>query len=418
MAARKNALPGIGAARVKVLLILLPLLAIDFTAVAKDREGEFFVGLAALYASSFITASAAFAVGRILRGRVVFARIGLGPVVKRSVVGDRLVVRRALPIALSGLILPGPAKFGRDWRLISLTGTAVYTVLMVAGAFALPLYAALTFCWGLGLVLAVVLSTRDPLTGRRLAARVFTRPTPRNDPVLADPRRTAAERAIVDAQFGDFIAAGRTLEQLRATSAGPEEGAALLESEILAARGDFVAALRVEMPPAPDASPTLAAARTARHQARTAKLLLLAAEQNPARAAQAVPMARNQLNKLAATPYRASADRSGRALLALQSGNPALAAREGRIALALARTPLTTADALCALAVASAMQGKAKAARARLEQAARLVPWYPRLTTVQQIIATRAGTAVLPPVEAAADTSSVFDDPWSAPSRD
>jgi len=93
-------------------------------------------------------------------------------------------------------------------------------------------------------------------------------------------------------------------------------------------------------------------------------------------------------------------------------------AREARIALALARTPLTTADALCALAVASSMQGKAKAARASLDQAARLAPWYPRLTTVQRIIATRAGTAVLPPVDAAADTSSVFDDPWSAPSRD
>jgi len=348
MAAKKSALPGIGAARVKVLLILLPLLVIDFVAVAQEREGEFFVGLAALYLTSFITAAAAFATGRFLRGRVVFARIGLGPVVKRSVVGDRLVVRRALPIAVSGLILPGPARFGRDWRLINLTGTAISTVLMVVGAVTLPLYGALTYCWGLGLVLAVVLSTRDPLAGRFLAARVFTRPTPRNDPVLADPRRTAAERAVVDAQFGDFIAAERTLEELRATSSRPEEGIALLESEILAARGDFVAALRVEMPLAPDAPPALAAARTARHQARTAKLLLLAAEQNPARAAQAVPMARNQLKKLAATPYRASADRSGRSLLALQTGDPTIAAREARIALALARTPLTTADALCA----------------------------------------------------------------------
>ena len=418
MAARRNAQPGIGAARVKVLLILIPLLAIDFTAQAKDREGEFFVGLAALYVTSFITAAAAFATGRILRGRVVFTRIGLGPIVKRSVEGDRLVVWRALPLALSGLILPGPAKFARDWRLISLTGVAIYTALIVVGAFTLPLYGALTYCWGLALVLAVVLSTRDQLTGRRHAARILTRPTPQTDPVLADPRRTAAERAAVDAQFGDFIAAERTLGELRATCAEPDECVALLESEILSARGDFVAALRVKMTFAPDASPALVAARTARYRARTAKLLLLAAEQEPARTQQAVLMADNQLKKLAATPYRASADRLGRALLALQTGNAAGGAREARIALALARTPLTTADALCALAIASSMRGKAKAARARLDQAARLVPWYPRLTTVQRIIATPAGTAVLPPVDAAADTSAVFDDPWAAPQRD
>jgi hypothetical protein len=423
MAARKSApansaLPRIGPPRLKLLAIIVPLLATEFVALAKDQLGVFLVGLGALYLAALAAATAAFTAGRILRGRVVFARIGIGPVVKRAVVGDRLVVWRAVPIAAVGMVLPRPARFGRDWRLISATGIGTYIVLLVVGAFVLPLYGAVAFCWGLGSVVVLTLSTRDPLTGRRVAARLLTRPTPQTDPVLADPRRTAAERAAVDAQFGDFIAAERTLAELRRTSPGPEEGVALLESEILAARGDFVAALRVEIPLAPDASPALAAARTARHQARTAKLLLLAAEQDPPRAAQAVPMARNQLKKLAETPYRSTADRSGRVLLALQTGDAAAAAREARVALALAKTPLTTADALCALAVAGSMQGKAKAARARLDQAARLVPWYPRLTTVQRIISTQAGGAVLPPVDAAADTSSVFDDPWSAPSRD
>jgi hypothetical protein len=418
MAAKPSALPRINPPRLKLLAFLVPLFATEFAALAKDQVGAFLLGLGVLYVAALVGAAAAFAMGRILRGRVVYVKVGIGPALKRSVVGDRLVVRRAVPIALSGLILPGPARFGRDWRLISLAGLGTYAVLIVVGPFVLPFYGALPFCVGLALVLGLVLSVRDPLTGRRFAARVATRPTPRTDPVLADPRRTAAERAAVDAQFGDFIAAERTLEELRATSSGPEEGVALLESEILSARGDFVGALRVELPADPDASPTLAAARTARHRARTAKLLMLAAEQNPPRGAQAVPMALNQLKKVAATPYRSTSDRTGRALLALQTGNPAAAAREARISLALARTPLTTADALCTLAIVSSMQGKAKAARGLLDQAARLAPWYPRLTTVQRILSARAGAAVLPPVDAAADTSALFDDPWSAPSRD
>lgn len=416
MAAKPSTLPPINAARGKVLLFLVPLLAIDFTAASKNRAGEIFAGLGALYVAALVSAAAAFAMGRALRGRVVYVRIGMGPIVRRSVVGDRLVVRRALPLALSGLILPGPARFGRDWRLISATGISTYAALFAAGAFTLPLYGALTYCWGVAIVLGVGLSTRDPLTGRRVAARIFQRPTPQTDPVLSDPRRTFAERAAIDAQFGDFIAAERALEQLRATSSGPDEAAALLESEILAARGDFAAAVRVEIPIAADASPNLTAARTARNRGRVAKLMLLAAEQNPSMSAQAVPVALEKLKQLAASPRRAGSDRAGRALYALREGDAAAAAREARICLATARTPLYTADALCTLAVVSSVQGNAKAARGLLNQAARIAPWYPRLTTIQRVLAARAG-AVLPAVDAAADTSAVFDDPWAAPGR-
>lgn len=419
MAAKKSALPGIRPSRVRLLSFLVPLLGIDFVAVAKNRAGEFLLGLAALYAAAFIAAMAAFTVGWVLRGRVVYTRVGIGPVIKRSVVGDRLVVWRALPIAVGGLILPRPARYGRDWRLINVAGVGTYIVLIVPGAMLLPLYGALTFCWSVGIVLGVSLSARDPLSGRVNFARVFTRATPQTDPVLTEPRRTLAERAVVDAQFGDFIAAERTLAELRATSSGDPDGAvALLESEILTARGDFAAALRVQVPLPADAALALATASAVRNHARTAKLLLLAAEQSSERSAQTLQMAWNQLKALAATPHRDGSDRAGRALYALQAGNATAAVREARICLIRARTPLTTADALCALAIANSMQGKAKAARTRLDQAARLVPWYPRLTTVQRIIATRAGTAVLPPVNASADTSSVFDDPWSAPSRD
>jgi hypothetical protein len=109
----------------------------------------------------------------------------------------------------------------------------------------------------------------------------------------------------------------------------------------------------------------------------------------------------------------------GRALLLLRLKKYPAALREAKLALRVARTPLTTADALCTLAIVVPLQGKAAAARKPLAQAAQIAPWYPRLTPVQQIVGQPAGAApVLPAMSPAADTSALFDDPWSAPSRD
>jgi len=399
------------------LLLISPLLVIEFLALSRGHAVAFLVGLVIVFPMSIAVMAITLTAARIRGARIVYARIGIGPVVRRSATGDRLVVLRAIPLGLGCLYLPAPAKFGRDFRLLSTIHLGSYLVALVAGALLLPPYGAAAFCWAAVLAFTVTVLARDPSTGRRLIARVVLRPTPQTDPVLTDPRRAVAECAGIDAQYGDLIAAERVLADLRASSDVPE-GAALLESEILAVRGEFAAAAAVEIPTAADASDTLRAARTARNHSRGLRLVMLAVEKDPALAPQLLPRAVEHVKNATAKPYRMAApDRTGRALFFLRAKKPAVALREAKLALRAARTPLTTADALCTLAVISSLQRKPQAARRLLAQAARVAPWYPRVTTVQQIIATRAGAAVLPSVDAAADTSSVFDDPWSAPSR-
>jgi tetratricopeptide (TPR) repeat protein len=401
------------------LLFLAPLFVVEFLALSHGQVGGFLAGIAAVYLLLLVVTAVTLTTARIVGARIVYLRVGIGPTVRRSATGDRLIALRAFPLGLAGLYLPAPAKFGRDFRLIATIHFGAYLVVLAAGALLLPPYGAAAYCW-LGIVaLLVTVLVRDPSTGRRLIARVALRPTPQTDPALADPHRAVAECAVIDAQYGDLIAAERALADLRASSA-EQEGTALLESEILAVRGDFTAAAQVEIPIAADASETLRAARIARYHSRELRLLMLAVEKEPALAAQLMPKAAEHVKKATAKPYRMAApDRTGQALLLLRLKKYPAALREAKLALRVARTPLTTADALCTLAIVVSLQGKAAAAHKLLAQATRIAPWYPRVTTVQQIVAQRAGAAaVLPAVSPAADTSTLFDDPWSAPSRD
>lgn len=408
------------AVRVRLMRLLLvsPLLVIDFLAISRGHAGAFLVGLVAVFPMSIAVTAVALAAALSLGARVVYLRIGVGPVLRRSATGDRLVVLGSIPLGWGCLYLPATAKFGRDFRLLSAFQLGAYLVALVAGALLLPPYGAAVFCWAAVLTLVVTMLARDPSTGRRMIARVALRPTPQTDPALADPLRAVSECAGIDAQYGDLIAAERVLAGLRASSA-PQEGTALLESEILTVRGEFAAAAELEIPIAADASETLRAARTARNHSRALRLLMLAVEKDPALAPQLLPKALEHAKRATAKPYRmASPDRTGRALFLLRQKKTAAALREARFALRSARTPLATADALCTLAVISSVQRKPKAARSLLARAARVAPWYPRLTTVQQIVAQRAGAAVLPAVPVAADTSVLFDDPWATPSHD
>ena len=414
------------AARVRVMRLALvaPVLVIEYLALSRGQTAGFLAGIAAVYLLFLVAVAITLTAARLLGARIAYLRIGVGPTVRRSATGDRLIDLRAFPLGLSGRYLPAPARFGRDFRLVTAIQLGTYLAVLVTGALLLPPYGAAAFCWLWGLALLITALTRDPSTGRRAIARVVQRPTPQTDPALADPLRAAAECAGVDAQYGDLIAAERVLAELRASSA-EQEGTALLESEILAANGDFLAAAQVEIPIAADASENLRAARTARYHFRELRLLMLAMEREPALTAQLAPKAAEHLKSAAAKRYQMVAhERVGRALFLLQLKKPTAAFRDAKLTLRVARTPLTAADALCTLAIIVSLQGKPRAARKLLAQAAQVAPWYPRVTTVQQIVAQRAGaatvlsTTALPAVSPAAETSALFDDPWSAPSYD
>jgi tetratricopeptide (TPR) repeat protein len=212
------------------------------------------------------------------------------------------------------------------------------------------------------------------------------------------------------------------LEQLRAEPGG-EFGAATLATELLAARGDYDAALRVAFPELPSAAAQAAAeARHATDSARAAKLLMLVAEKDPSLAAKAVPLAQRHIAAMARNSLAAQADRTGRALFALQTGDLPAAQRESRICLARARTPLALADALCTQARIEAQRGRVEKVVKRLDEAEKFAPWYPRVATVRQLVSAGTAAAVPQPliVSAETDTAHVFAEPWSvaAPASD
>lgn len=406
-----------GRARLRGLLVLAPFFVLEFTALSGSRSdgAEFFLGSALWFATRIVAIALTLVVGAALGGRFVWFSIGIGPRLSRRVVGNHVLVVCPLPIAVGGLLVPKEESFARTHRIF--TGSLLLP-LALAGAV-VPLvhgYAALTLAVMPVCIFIVAATSRDPGSGRSIAARVFVRPTEHNEPLFTRPDRIRAARsACLDVQFGDLDQAEAVLAQLRGEP-DAEFGAAMLAVELFAARGDFDSALRVRFPePGAAEAEALTEARRAADSARAAKLLMLVAEKDPALAAKAVPLAQQHIAAIARTRRAPQADRTGRALYALQAGDLETARRLNRAFAARARTPLAIADALCTQARIEALRGRPKQAAKALAEAAKFAPWYPRVATVRQMAG--AGSAVPLPqptlASAETDTSHVFAEPWS-----
>jgi len=399
--------------RLRVLVLLVPLLALEISALNANQAPRFLLGMAAWYGVVVLATVITMAVAVALRARTVSLIIGVGPRLDARVVGNRVQVIRALPLGVSARFVPGGAHFGRDFRIISATGLLCTAGLGAIAALTLPGYAGAVAGAMTAAVLVLNLAARDPESGRYIVARVLLPPSPHNDPALGKPDRGVAAQARMHLQFGDFAEAEAVLATLR-SDPGAACSAALVTAELFAARGDYDSAARVRFPqPDPDEVPALARARRASDSARIAKLLLLAAEQDPSLAATAVPLAERHLRSFETVPV----DHTARALYALLSGDVTTAQRENRICAARAYMPLGIADALCSRARLETLRGRpARAARA-LDRAARFAPWYPRIAVVRQIAGAGAAAAItlLPVSDGASDTAHVFDEPWSVP---
>lgn len=404
-----------GGARARALVLIVALIVLEFLALSAPagRGGQFFLGPLLWMAATIITAASTLALGIALGVRVVWLNVGLGPRLSRRVVGDHVRVVRLLPIAVGGGVLP-KKRAAFVWRIFTGTYLVLPVVLTAVAASLLPARAALSMAVMTAAFLILTATSRDPASGRTVIARVLIAPGKQTDPGLARPDRSSAASAAIDAQFGDFAQAESVLARLRAEP-DTELSIALLTVELLAARGEYDRALRVPFPqPDPADAPKLAEAQAAMNSARSAKLMLLAAERDPHLATKALTMADSHLRSVAASRMALQQDRTGRALLALSSGDARTAARTNRVCMARARTPLALADALCTQARIEAVRGRAKKAAKHLDEAARLAPWYPRMVTVRQLVGAESATIMQPlPSAAGTDTTHVFAEPWS-----
>ena len=403
-------------ARMRMAAFAVAAYFLEIGAFQQRRTADFLLGFGMLLAVRRVTAALALAVGAALGGQFLWLDIGLGPRLSRSVIGNQVRVVRLLPIVVGGMFMPKEQSFARTQRIFIGAVFLLPIVLAALLAPVLPAYAGLTLVVLTAVLLVLTATTRDAASGRTVVARVFVKPTELNDPYIADPHLVLAGRsACIDVQFGDLGPAQAALGQLRAEPGG-EFGAAVLATELLAARGDYDAALRVAFPELPPAAAQAAAeARHATDSARAAKLLMLVAEKDPSLAAKAVPLAQRHIAAMARNGLAAQADRTGRALFALQAGDLPSAQRESRICLARARTPLALADALCTQARIDAQRGHGEKAAKRLDEAEKFAPWYPRVATVRQLVSADAATALPQPVigSARTDTAHVFAEPWS-----
>jgi hypothetical protein len=415
--AQKSVLPqiGQGAARLRTLLVLLPLLAVEVAVISGNDGLGYAAGMLAWFGLSLVSTTLVLGLATALGGHAIWLDVGIGPRLDRRVSGDKVRTVRALPIGLGGAFLFDGADAGRRTRATNASALLLPAVLAAVAAPLLPGPAAA----GLGSItvafLALTATSRDPRTGRTLAARTFRAPTAHTDPELAGP--FVAAPVYVRAQFGRLDEAQALLDRLRVIP-GTERQAADLEAEILASRGEYDAALRIAVPkPDPADAPALTAARAATHSARAAKLLMLLVEQDPSLAARAVPLTQRHLAAVAGARTGAVTDRVGRVLFALHAGDLQIAARENNICAARARMPREIADALCNRALIRARLGRPAEAAKALDQAERFAPWYPRIATVRGICAAGAGAllATVPPQPSAPDTSRLFAEPWSAP---
>ena len=417
--AKKSTLPQVSlkAARLRLLLLLVPLLALELAAARGPSGLQFAAGLLVWLGLTVLSTAVTLGVAAALGGHVVWLTIGAGPRLDRRVVGRRVQVIRALPITVSGAFLTGGEDGGRNFRIINATGLLFPVALGAAAAAVLPARAVVAVGFLTFAALVLTSTVRDPYSGRTFAARVFQAPTVHTDPVLAGPGRELSSRIAVDVQFGDLDETRALLDQLRAIP-GTERRAAELESEILAARGEYDAALRVAHPePDPADSAELTSARGATRSARSAKLLMLLVEQDPTLAPKAVPLARRHLAAAAKARTGAGTERTGRVLLALHAGNLQAAKRENKVCAARARLPLEIADVLCNRAVIESRLGRSAKAAGSLAQAERFAPGYPRIAAVRRIAGAGAAAvlATLPAAAPGADTSHVFAEPWSVP---
>jgi len=419
--ARTGAHPGdskaVIRARARSLILVVPLITFELAALSgpPTRAGQFALGVALSVAAIILSSALTMAVGIVLGARVLWLNIGIGPRLSRRVVGDHVRVVRLLPIAVGGVVLPR-RRAALVWRAF----TGSYFVLLIAltavAASLLPAWSALTMAVIIAVFSILMATNRDPSSGRMIISRLLIAPKRHTDPGMARPDRSSAAVAAIDAQFGDFPQAEAALIRLRAE---PDAAlsVALLTVELLAARGEYDKALRVPFPePDPADAPRLTDALSAMNSARSAKLMLLAAERDPQLAAKALSMAEAHLRSVATSGMAAQSDRTGRALSALANGDARTAAKMNRVCLARARTPLALADALCTQARIEAVRGRAKKAAKRLDEAARLAPWYPRVMTVRQIVGAETATIMQQqplPALAGTDTAHVFSEPWS-----
>jgi hypothetical protein len=405
------------AARLRVLVLVAPLLALEFVALNARQGPQFLLGLAVWYGVVALSTVITMAVAAGLRARLVWLAVGIGPRLGSRVVGNRLQTIRALPLSISARFVPADRNFGRDFRIISATGLLCSTGLGAVAVLALPGYGAAAVGLTTIAMIGLTLTVRDPDSGRYFGARVFLTPSLHNDPALAGRDVGVAAQARTHVQFGDLAEADAILATLR-TDPAAARSAALVTAELLAARGDYDAALRVHFPDAdPGETPALGRARRASDSARIAKLLLLAAERDPSLAPKAVPLAERHLRAIGTAT---TTDRTARALYALHGGDLRSAARANRICAARAIMPLAAAEALCDQARLEALRGNpAKAARV-LARAARLAPWYPRIAVVRQIAGAEAAAAItaLPVAEPTPNTAQLFTEPWSVPTPD
>ena len=415
----QGTLPAIkpAAGRARALAVILPVYTVAFFVAKDGHEAQIFLGLLAWFALSLVTSSISVALASALGARLVWVTIGAGPKLDTRVVGGRVRVIRALPISLSGVMAPKPEHFLRDWRIITSVGLFGQPVLGAIAILLLPTPAGVVIATVAVITLVLRLTMREPTSGRSLGARMFLAASPQNDPAVASADRQLASQGGVAVQFGDVDQAEAILARLR-TDPAAAQSTALLAVELLAARGEFDAALRVRFPePDPAESPALTDARRAIDSARNANLLLLATERDPSLAPKAAPLALRHLRAVTKAKTAATADRSGRALYALQAGDLRAAVRESRVCVVRAKMPLAIADALCTRALIEARRGKPAKAVKILGDAARFAPWYPRVAHVRQLVDSGAAMALTTGYAAdpMSDTSHVFDEPWSVP---
>jgi hypothetical protein len=403
-------------ARVRSLILLVPLITLEFVTLSgpPSRAGQLALGVAFWFAVVVLSTALTLTLGVALRARVIWLSIGFGPRLSRRVIGNHVRVVRLLPITIGGGVLP-TKRFALVWRIFTGSYLVLPVVFTAVAAMLLPGWTALSMVVFTALFLILTATSRDSASGRMIVSRVVIAPKKQTDPALARADRSSAAGAAIDAQFGDFVQAESVLTRLRAKS-DTALSVALLTVELLAARGEYDSALRVPFPqPDPADAPKLAESQAAMNSARSAKLMLLAAERDPQLAAKALSMADSHLRSVAASRMALQQDRTGRALLALSNGDVRTATRANRVCMARAHTPLALADALCTGARIEAVRGhRAKAAK-YIDEAVRLAPWYPRVMTVRQILGAEAATIEQRPLPTGAgtDTTHVFAEPWS-----
>src|SRR5947209_15798989 len=107
-------------ARARTLILLVPLIALEFTALTGSpvRGGQVAIGVALWLGVAILSTALTLGLGIALGARVIWLGIGIGPRLSRRVIGDHVRVVRALPIAVGGGVLPRK-RAALVWRLFS-----------------------------------------------------------------------------------------------------------------------------------------------------------------------------------------------------------------------------------------------------------------------------------------------------------